>query len=92
MEDNKYVIVNRKVIQKRIEELKNDEDSKSDISEEEILEDILSNSIPLEQEIEKVFDEARKLKTFNLEDIPLKVECGYKIEKQDYLTQLKLDI
>jgi hypothetical protein len=87
-----YIIISKTAIQKRIEELKNDEDSKSDISEEEILEDILFNSIPLEQEIEKVFDEARKLKTFNLEDIPLKVECGYKIEKQDYLTQLKLDI
>jgi hypothetical protein len=87
-----YIVISKTAIQKRIEELKNDEDSKSDISEEEILEDILSNSIPLEQEIEKVFDEARKLKTFNLEDIPLKVECGYKIEKQDYLTQLKLDI
>ncbi len=87
-----YIIISKTAIQKRIEELKNDEDSKSDISEEEILEDILSNSIPLEQEIEKAFDEARKLKTFNLENIPLKVECGYKIEKQDYITQLKLDI
>jgi hypothetical protein len=83
-----YIIISKTAIQKRIEELKNDEDSKSDISEEEILEDILFNSIPLEQEIEKAFDKGLEA----IQENSGKLKVTMPKAKQDYITQLKLDI
>ncbi len=89
---DEYVIINVTKLKERLEELKSDEDSKSDISEQEIIEEIIYNSTPLIPEIKKAFDESRKLKTFNLKDIPLDVKLGYEVEKEEYISNLKLDI
>lgn len=102
-----YIVISKTAIQKRIEELEKEyillsnksDRSLSDIEKErEIvgeqrgLATIISQSTPLIPEIEKAFDEARKLKTFNLKDIPLDVKLGYEVEKEEYISNLKLDI
>lgn len=76
---SKYIIIDAEVIEKRIEELK----PKNIIQAHEvsILKQILSQSTPLIPEIEKAFDEG--LSTPD-------VWC--KEDKQNYISNLKLDI
>ena len=94
-----YIVISKTAIQKRIEELENYTYATQNIylegrneGELSCLLNLLSQSTPLIPEIEKAFDEARKLKTFNLEDVPLDVKLGYEVEKEEYITNLKLDI
>jgi hypothetical protein len=81
-----YIIINQEALKKRIEELQNIERNstlKSAARQDVILElkEILSNSIPLQPEIEKAFDAGENLGRIN--------RLG--ITKQDYISQLKLD-
>ena len=94
-----YIVISKTAIQKRIEELENYTYATQNIylegrneGELSCLLNLLSQSTPLIPEIEKAFDEARKLKTFNLKDIPLDVKLGYEVEKEEYISNLKLDI
>lgn len=93
---NEYIIVNKTTIQKRIEELKPTL-MISDKNEKEIstLEQILSQSTPLIPEIEKAYENGFGYYSELLWDI----EKGYGdkrtvkgLNKQDYISNLKLDI
>ena len=97
-----YIVISKTAIQKRIKELEDSVYSSDnaldvpkrlmDSREKFVLKEIMSKSTHLIPEIEKAFDEARKLKTFNLKDIPLDVKLGYEVEKEEYISNLKLDI
>lgn len=97
---NKYKIVNSETIQKRIVECKNlvEAHSKNGIFpdlnlfsqyrlEQNILENILSNSKPLEEELGKAFDAGVDIKW---KGILIKKE-EVKVQKQYYIDNLKLD-
>ena len=86
---DEYIIINKSQIEKRIEELKKPIAhydgiyvSERQIAEYESLEEILSQSTPLIPEIEKAMDNFRPYVAFN--DL-------YET-KQEYITNLKLDI
>ena len=90
---SKYVIIDAEAIQKRIEEL--EEEYKSEpayqfntygdklIKEIMILKQILSQSTPLIPEIEKSFDAGSERDEYGY---------GNANDKQDYISNLKLDI
>ena len=100
---DEYIIVNKTIIQQKIEELEKkyillsnkSDKSLSDIEEEreivgeqKALARILSQSTPLIPEIEKAFDEG-----FNSEEEIYKGNpTGKIIGKEDYISNLKLDI
>ena len=99
---DEYIIVNKTAIQKRIEELEkeyillsnksdrslsNIEEEREIVGEQRALAKILSQSTPLTPEIEKAFD-----KGGNVSEKSYFNSKGYKIVKQDYISNLKLDI
>lgn len=102
---DEYIIINKTAILKRIEELKpiseynervGEYDSEGEIISE--LEYILSQSIPLIPEIEKAFD-AGFHKGYNVgqadaQSHPLSLTIANHIhnDRQDYISNLKLDI
>jgi hypothetical protein len=99
---NKYVIINAEAIQKRIEELEKERllELKDDfydslyLGEINALKQILSQSTPLIPEIEKAFD-AGQFEGY--EEISFDGGENYETvriikEKQDYISNLKLDI
>jgi wobble nucleotide-excising tRNase len=91
--NNEYIIVNKTAIQKRIEELERqikessiEETGEYDFQCEDKIEElnlVLSQSTPLIPEIDKAFDAGSE-----------RCEFGYgnANDKQDYITNLKLDI
>jgi len=96
--NNEYIIVNKTLLEKRIEELEKEyillsnksdrslsdiEEEREIVSEQRALAKILSQSAPLIPEIEKAFDAGSE-----------RCEFGYgnANDKQDYITNLKLDI
>lgn len=97
--NNEYIIVNKSLIEKRIEELekaneifKNAKTHNPTMAACEAtlstLKQILSQSTPLIPEIEKAFDEG-----FNSEEEVYKgYPTGKIIGKEDYISNLKLDI
>ena len=97
---NEYIIVNKTLIQKRIEELETKRNSehkkghdKSALRYENTileLKQILSQSTSLIPEIEKAFDAGYDLNTWEQLEIPNE-ERDY-LNTQDYITNLKLDI
>ena len=97
-----YIIISKTAIQKRIEELekqyillsnKSDrtlsdiEEEREIVGEQRSLAGMLSQSTPLISEIEKAFDAGRKLSNKSQLYTP-----DFYWTKQDYITQLKLDI
>ena len=96
---NEYIIINKTAIQKRIEEL---EDSRkysssdnNDYYQEQIksLKEIISQSTPLIPEIEKAFDAGKSVGIISYQPrwATLDKEL-YNERKQDYISNLKLDI
>ena len=94
--NNEYIIVNKTAIQKRIEELEKERllELKDDFYDTfyqgkiAALKQILSQSTPLIPVIEQAFDEG-----FNSEEEVYKGNpTGKIIGKQDYISNLKLDI
>ena len=85
-----YIIINKTAIQKRIEELKATDTASWEYQLGQIntLNEVLSQSTPLIPEIEKAFDEGVKLKW---EGILIK-KSELEQQKQDYISNLKLDI
>ena len=93
----KYVIIDAEAIQKRIEELEKEYDQKSKVNDSQwcsiisgqiiALKKILSQSTPLIPEIEKAFDAGRKLSDRSQLYVP-----DFYWTKEDYITNLKLDI
>jgi hypothetical protein len=87
--NNKYIIVNKTAIEKRIEELKIIEKQESMnasllVREEiETLKRVLTQSTPLIPEIEKAFDVGSERGEFGY---------GNANDKHDYISNLKLDI
>ena len=75
--NNEYIIINKTAIQKRIEELEGYKDE-PEITELKIYKEILSQSTPLIPEIEKAWLDGNTSST--------------KDYKEDYITNLKLDI
>jgi len=89
---NNYIIINKKTVQKRIDELEKksqlgltDEEWNNERGQEEALKQILSNSIPLIPEIENAFCIGRKLTIDGFEEEDLK-------DYNSYITKLKLSI
>ena len=81
---NEYIIINKTAIQKRIEDLRQVCNKELGYASDKIyfeLEHLLSQSTPLIPEIEKAFDVG-----FSTPDF-----C-YKDDKQEYISNLKLDI
>lgn len=93
--NNEYVIINKSVLEKRIEELENElKDEPNPFlntsyqTELDTLKEVLSQSTPLIPEIEKAFDEG-----FNSEEEVYKgYPTGKIIGKEDYISNLKLDV
>jgi len=97
---DEYIIINKTLIQKRIEELEDQLKTLGDTYEEEIhthgfisgeinqLKKILSQSTPLIPEIEKAFDAGFKTKQQGI----LMKKIEYTQQRQDYISNLKLDI
>ena len=84
MESNEYVIINKAVIQQRIEELEEAEGFIKDFynkAQLDCLKQILFQSTPLIPEIEKAFDNG-----------VLTLGHFVEKEKQDYISNLKLNI
>lgn len=88
---SKYIIIDAEAIQKRIEELKFQREREPDNYTQSFLDgkikqlkQILSQSTPLIPEIEKAFDEGTRWHILNRE--------LYNERKQDYISNLKLDI
>lgn len=94
---DEYIIVNKTAIQKRIEELRELEDSTDRIiyadkffTRRSELVQLLSQSTPLIPEIEKAFDAGYDLNTFEQLEIPNEErDC---LNTQDYIDNLKLEI
>ena len=93
-----YIIINKTAIQQRIEELEKERkklnrfiDTTTYTTLDNLikqLQNILSQSTPLIPQIEKAFDEGAKLKW---EGILIK-KSELEQQKQDYISNLKLDI
>lgn len=105
---DEYIIINKTAIQKRIEELekqygllsnKSDrllsdiEEEREIVGEQRGLSQILSQSTPLIPEIEKAFDEGKGVGIISYQPQwhTLDKEL-YNERKQDYISNLKLDI
>ena len=97
---DEYIIINKTAIQKRIEELKFQREREPDNNTQSFLngkikqlKQILSQSTPLIPEIEKAFDEGKGVGIISYQprwhifDREL-----YNERKQDYISNLKLDI
>lgn len=97
--NNEYIIINRTAIQKRIEELEKEckdlntqwHDRKAKSLEIIALKQILSQSIPLIPEVKKAFDAGQDLSGRANFKKGTKEYNSY-IDKQDYISNLKLDI
>ena len=102
--ESEYIIVNKTAIQKRIEELKKEYSQKTEINDDQwcsiiagqiiALKQILSQSTPLIPEIEKAFD-AKQFEEYK--EISFDGGENYETvitikEKQEYISNLKLDI
>lgn len=88
---DEYTIINKSVLEKRIEDWENkygNEDNESSSEIYMLLKEILSQSIPLIPEIEKAFDAGFKTKQQGI----LMKRIEYTQQKQDYISNLKLDI
>lgn len=101
MKDNEYIIINANTIQERIDETKSDIDDY--YGRRKLLNEILSNSIPLIPEIKKAFDAGTNHNksigcnanhTDKLCYCKNDMDCSYPIYllKQDYISQLTLEI
>lgn len=97
---DEYIIINKTALEKRIEELKKPIAhydgiyvSNEQMAKQDILEDILSQSIPLIPEIEKAFYEGKGVGiiSYQPKGHTLDMEL-YNERKQDYISNLKLDI
>lgn len=105
---NNYIIINKDLIKKRIEECNNcltfvtekhDAPYQKEIN---ILQFILSQSTPLLPEIEKAFDEGQnRIQQHIIEKLGLKYQniqisqttiLNMEVHHEDYISQLKLDI
>jgi hypothetical protein len=95
--NNKYIIINAETLRKKIEELevwsKHNEkvgeyDSESAIISE--LKEILSNSIPLEREIEKAFEAGDSYRYW--ENNGSRSQPSDILNREDYINELKLEI
>ena len=95
---NEYITINKSVLEKRIEELK--EISPLDRlcydgmieCEERVLKQILSQSTPLIPEIEKAFDAGIDFIS-DASDFPMgDAKKKDSLSKEDYISNLKLDI
>lgn len=95
MDNQEYIIINKTAIQKRIEDLKKIENELVTLNMphsttrgkiDELLY-LLSQSTPLIPEIEKAFDVARQ-ENLDYGDSP----ASFSVKKQDYISNLKLDI
>lgn len=86
---SKYAIINVEAIQQRIEELENTDDyfSQGSFGEHKFLKQVLSQSTPLIPEIEKAFDEGLQSDMNYFIRLP-----SHEKLKQDYISNLKLDI
>lgn len=84
---DKYIIINKSVLEKRIDELKgyNDEPETTQL---EIYKEILSQSTPLISEIEKAFDMGLQA----IQENNGKLKITMPKAKQDYILNLKLNI
>lgn len=89
----KYAIINIEVLEKRIEELEEmskhnqqvgEYDSEGEIISE--IKEILSNTIPLEQELEKAYDKGI------IWNSPDQCIIEEKVSKKEYIQNLKLSI
>jgi hypothetical protein len=87
-----YIIINKEIIQKRIEELneycKTHLHQALESNERKILKEILSNTIPLQPEIEKVCKSAIYKFESNAFEVPELVKEAI----DEAISQLKLDI
>lgn len=94
--NNEYIIINKTTIQKRIEDWENkygNEDVESSSKAFILMKEILSQSTPLIPEIEKAFD-AGKDYGYDLGESNY-IGCNRDttiFDKQDYISNLKLDI
>lgn len=97
---NKYIIVNKAAVQKRIEELEKEEVSEWSPGRRlwvdsaiKNLKEVLSQSTPLIPEIEKAFDEGKGVGiiSYQPQGHTLDKEL-YNERKQNYISNLKLDI
>ena len=93
---NEYIIVNKTALEKRIQELEKEEtfyeeDSIRNFAKIQELKQILSQSTPLIPEIEKAFDAGHCLSGRSNFRKETKEYKSY-IDKQDYISNLKLDV
>ena len=88
---SKYVIIDTEAIQKRIEELENTDDyfSQGSFGEHKFLKQILSQSTPLIPEIEKAWKSGEEYGVCDWADF---MGEPAPINKQEYISNLKLDI
>lgn len=94
---DEYVVINKKTILKRIEELKKDYDEKAKVNDDQwcsiiagqiiALKQTISQSTPLIPEIEKAFDAGRKLSNRSQLYTP-----DFYWTKENYISNLKLNI
>ena len=101
---DKYIIINKTTLEKRIEKLEKVAAWESEeYGELKALKKILSQSIPLLPEIEKAMNAAREIQddsaddTFTAEDISGCAEVctygwRYKTTNKNYISNLKIDI
>lgn len=95
MKIDEYIVINLSKLKERIEELENDEDGKSDISEQEVIEEIISNSTQLTPLLENAFTKGERYGWDSQKSIGNIEEMKEKIKFQsleDYINNLKLDI
>ncbi len=96
--NKEYVIIDKSLLEKRIEELENTEDAdrKDGIEiykEMYVLKQILSQSTPLIPEIEKAFDEGKGVGIISYQPQWHTLDKKlYNDRKHDYISNLKLDI
>jgi hypothetical protein len=93
--NKEYIVISKTAIQKRIEELEKVEQQQVGnlngyiaLGETRALNKILSQSTPLIPEIEKAFDKGLEV----IQENSGKLKVTMPKAKQDYITQLKLDI
>lgn len=91
--NNEYIIINKTQLLKRIEELsfigKSQGLTEHQFAEKSIIENIVSQSTPLIPEIEKAFDEGSSAHS-NSQD--WNHPTTFDQDKQDYISNLKIDI
>lgn len=82
-----YIVINRKKLEERLKELNSDEDSKSDISEQEVIEDIIVNSTPLNPLLENAFDEGMLIQRTINDEVSIPAT-----RIKNYINNLKIEI